>query len=99
MRYHKNLTRKQLLKFGWKKLLMMAASEFSRAKNLSGNGGGKEMESCLLRAKELLAVMETDSHVPNASGLKLQPLLRAMVNPFEVDPQKLYLKSMFLASK
>jgi len=99
MRYHKNLTRKQLLKYGWRKLLMMAASEFSRAKSLSDKSGGKEIKSCLLRAKELLAVMETDSQVPSASGLKLQPLLRAMANPFDVDPQKLYLKSMSLSSK
>ena len=78
---------------------MMAASEFSRAKSLSDNGGGDEIKSCLLRAKELLAVMETDNRISGASGLKLQPLLRAMVEPFDVDPRKLYLKSMLLASR
>ena len=78
---------------------MMAASEFSRAKSLSDNGGGKELKSCLLRAKELLAVMETDSRIPSSSGLQLQSLLRSMVNPFDTDPNKLYLKSMSLATK
>ena len=77
---------------------MMAASEFSRAESLSHNGGGKEKESCLLRAKELMGIMETDDRVPRSSDLKLQPLLRVMVNPFEADPKRLYSISMRLAS-
>ena len=98
MRYHKNLTRKDLLKYGWKRLLMMAASEFSRADSLSNNGGGKELKSCLLRAKELLAVMETDLSIPQSSAIKLQQITRAMVRPFEADPKGLYSQSMRLAS-
>lgn len=98
MRYHKNLRRKDLLKYGWKKLLMMAASEFSRAKNLSDNGGGKEIKSCLLRAKELLAVLETDPAIPISPALKLQKITRIMVRPFDIDPRSLYSKSMRLAS-
>lgn len=98
MKYHKSLTRKELLRLGWRKLLMMAASEFSRAQSLSQNGGGKEVKSCLLRAKELLGIMETDNKIPQASGLRLLPLLRDMVNLFEIDPKKLYSRSMRLAS-
>jgi len=78
---------------------MMAASEFSRADSLSHNGGGKEKESCLLRAKELLGIMETDGSIPQAFGLKLLPILREMVNPFDIDPKSLYSRSMHLASR
>ncbi len=98
MMYHKNLKRKDLLKYGWKKLLMMAASEFSRAESLSKNGGGKELKSCLLRAKELLAVLETDSSIPSSCALKLQQIMRMMVDPFKASPKNLYNRSMRLAS-
>jgi hypothetical protein len=98
MRYHKNLTRKDLLKYGWKKLLMMAASEFSRAESLSNNGGSKELKSCLLRAKELLGVMETDSSIPSSQGAKLFHLTKSLVNPFKINPKRLYNKSMGLVS-
>ena len=97
MMHHKNLTRKDLLKYGWKKLLMMAASEFSRAESLSKNGGGKELKSCLLRAKELLAVLETAPSIPQSSALELKKITRAMVDPFSVNPEVLYNKSMRLA--
>jgi hypothetical protein len=98
MKYHKNLTRKQLLEYGWKKLLMMAASEFSRAESLSNNGGGKELRSCLLRAKELLAVMETDPSIPSSSGIRLFRFTKALISPFEINPKTLYNKSMELVS-
>lgn len=98
MRYHKNLTRKDLLKYGWKKLLMMAASEFSRAGSLVDSGGGRELKSCLLRAKELFSVLETDLSIPQAPALKLQQIARDMVDPFDVNPEKMYHKSMMLAS-
>jgi len=78
---------------------MMTASEFSRAESLSHIGGGKEKESCMLRAKELLGIMETDSRIPQVFGLKLLPILREMTNPFDVDPKSLYIRSMFLASE
>ena len=99
MKYHKNLTRKDILKYGWKKLLMMAASEFSRAESLSNNGGGKELRSCLLRAKELMAILETDHSIPSSDGSRLFKLTKEMVNPFKIDPQNLYNKSMRLASQ
>ena len=98
MMYHNNLSRKDLLKYGWKKLLMMAASEFSRAESLSGNGGGKELKSCLLRAKELLGVLETDSSIPSAQALKLQKIMKMMVDPFKANPKMLYKRSMHLAA-
>ncbi|MBN2057699.1 MAG: hypothetical protein JW782_02765 [Candidatus Saganbacteria bacterium] len=98
MIYHKNLTRKDLLKYGWKKLLMMAASEFSRATSLSKNGGGKELRSCLMRAKELFSVLETDPSIPTDHGLQLQKLARKMIDPFKADPKSLYNKSMRLSS-
>lgn len=98
MKYHKNLTRKELLKYGWKKLLMMAASEFSRAESLSNNGGGRELRSCLLRAKELMAVMETDPSIPLSSGSRLFLLTKALVRLFEINPKTLYNRSMELVS-
>lgn len=77
---------------------MMAASEFSRAESLSNNGGGKELKSCLLRAKELLAVLETDTSIPYSQALELQKVMKTMIDPFKVNPKNLYKKSMRLAS-
>lgn len=98
MRYHKNLTRKDLLKYGWKKLLMMVASEFSRAESLSNNGRGKELKSCLLRAKELLGVAETDYSIPPSCGLKLYRFTKALVRPFKINPKSLYKRAMDFVS-
>lgn len=98
MKYHKNLTRKALLKHGWQKLLMMAASEFSRADSLANNGGGKELRSCLLRAKELLGITETDPSIPSLKGIKIFALTRSLVDPSTVVPKTLYNRSMALAS-
>jgi hypothetical protein len=98
MIYHKNLTRKDLLKYGWKKLLMMAASEFSRADSISNNGGGKEYESCFLRAKELLAVLETDRSIPAQSGLKLNKFIKMTIAPSNIRAKTIYHKAMALAA-
>ncbi|MBU0686522.1 MAG: hypothetical protein KKB81_01530 [Candidatus Margulisbacteria bacterium] len=98
MKYHKNLTRKDLLKYGWKKLLMMAASEFSRAESLANNGGGKELKSCLLRGKELLGITETDPSIPSSKGVRIFNLTRSLVSPVAVAPKTLYRIAMRLAA-
>ena len=94
MRYHKQLTRKKLLKYGWKKILLMAASEFSRAESLSDNGGGRELKNCLLRAKELLGVTESDHTIPNKQALNLLKITRQMADMSNVNPGKIYKLSM-----
>ncbi len=98
MKYHKKLQRTDLLRYGWRTILMMAASEFSRASNLAANGGGKERQNCLLRAKELLGVMETDGSIPKTTASKLLALTNIMKDPFLADPSSMYKKSMQLAS-
>ena len=98
MKYHKKLNRTDLLKYGWKTILMMAASEFSRASNLSRNGGGKELKGCLLRAKELLGVIEIDPSIPQAAGIKLAGLANKLIEPSRINLKTLYNQSMSLAS-
>ena len=75
---------------------MMAASELSRAESLSHNGG-KELKSCLLRAKEILGVLEIDPIIPSAIAIKLIPMMKQMVVPAEANPRILYKKAMLLA--
>lgn len=98
MKYHKKLTRKDLLKYGWKKLLMMTASEFSRANSLANNGGGKELKHCLLRAKEIFSVLETDPSIPSQTGLKLIPIARSLIDLAKSKSGYLYTKAMDIAS-
>ena len=77
---------------------MMVASEFSRAESLSNNGGGKELKNCLLRAKELFGVLETDASIPVATARKLLPLTKELLTPLKANPGSLYNKAMRLAS-
>ena len=77
---------------------MMAASEFSRANSLANDGGGKEMQNCLLRAKELLGVAETDPSIPQTTGIKLFNLTNKLLKFPKLDPKLLYDQSMALAS-
>ena len=98
MKYHKKLSRTDLAKYDWKIILMMAASEFSRANSLSGKGNGKELVNCLMRAKELLGILEINPAIPKATAAKILPLTLQMVNPLKVDPFYMYKNSMALAS-
>ena len=77
---------------------MMAASEFSRASNLANHGSGKELQNCLLRAKELLGVIETDPTIPPPSAIKLLGLSKKLTKPLHINPKSLYNQSMSLAS-
>jgi len=98
MKYHKKLKRTDLLKYSWKQILMMAASEFSRADSLcSGLGASKskELDNCLLRAKELIGVLEIDPTISQSSALVLLTMIKALSNP---DPKTLYLQAMQLAA-
>ena len=95
MKYHKKLTRTALQKYNWQQILMMAASEFSRADSLFNNGKGKELENCYLRAKELIGVLEIDDSIPPHSALTLLKLTRTMKN---LDPGTLYNQAMQLAT-
>ncbi len=94
MKYHKKLKRTDLLKYNWKQILMMAASEFSRADSL-GASKGKELNNCLLRAKELIGVMEIDPTIPQSSALALLAMTKTLANP---DSKTLYLQAMKLAA-
>ncbi|MEA3493734.1 MAG: hypothetical protein U9R38_05045 [Candidatus Margulisiibacteriota bacterium] len=85
MKYHKKLKREDLLKYGWKNILRMTASELSRAHSLSKNGGGKELEMCFLRAKELFGVLEVDSSLRPATAIKLLPIMRKLSSTTEIE--------------
>ena len=98
MKYHKKLKRTDLLKYNWKQLLMMAASEFSRADSLFKNGQGRELDNCLLRAKELLGVLEIDPSIPQAPAIELQTMTKQMTSLNAAASKTLYSKAMALAS-
>jgi hypothetical protein len=53
--------------------MKMVASEFSRAARLKGKSS--EVENCILRAKELLGVLESNSAIPARIGLKLLSII------------------------
>ena len=87
---------------------MMAASEFSRADSLSKNGPsmpsnfealgankGKEINNCLLRAKELIGILEIDPTIPQSSARALLAMIKTLTHP---DPKTLYLQAMQLAA-
>jgi len=100
MRYHKKLLRTKLEQLSWKIVLQMIASELSRALHLKKNGGRKEVENCLLRAKELLGVLESSSKIPAEIGLKLLPIMKEFINYNYIPPKEfkcLYNKCMLLS--
>ena len=97
MKYHKKLKREVALKYGWRKLLLMIASELSRANSLSQDGGGAEVNMCLMRAKELLGVLEIDPSLPPNIGLSLLPILKKRFPSFRRNYATLYNKFMTLA--
>ena len=74
MKYHRKLLRAQLERLPWSTVVGMVASELSRAEHLRGAGG--ETESCILRAKELLGVLESAPAIPVKAGIKLLSVIK-----------------------
>jgi hypothetical protein len=97
MKYHKKLTREQLLKYGWRTMLQMAASEFSRASSLV-KGGGPEVEMCQNRAKEIIGVIESERSLPSNIGQQLMGIINDVVNAPRKNYQAYYDQLMQLAS-
>ncbi|MFH1709907.1 MAG: hypothetical protein ABH860_02400 [bacterium] len=98
MKYHKKLTRKDVAKQGWNRIILMIASELSRADHLSKNGGGAEVETCILRAKELFGVLESEPSLPYNIGRRLLTMLHKITRPSKIQYGKLYNSFMALAS-
>ena len=98
MKYHKKLARKDVAKQGWNRMLLMIASELSRADHLSKNGGGAEVKMCVLRAKELFGVLESESSIPSRIADHLLTILAELIKPANIKFRKLYDDFMALAS-
>jgi len=98
MKYHKKLTREDVAKQGWNRIILMIASELSRAKHLSRNGGGSEVEMCISRAKELFGVLESEPSLPDNIGKSLFAMLYKITGPTKIQYGKLYNGFMALAS-
>ena len=97
MKYHKQLTREQLLQYGWKTMLQMAASEYSRANSLFKQGG-PEVEMCQNRAKEIIGVIESEKSLPSSIGQQLMAIINDVVNAPRKNYQSYYDQLMQLAS-
>lgn len=98
MKYHRKLTRVAVSRQGWERIVLMIASELSRADHLSKNGGGAEVEMCVLRAKELFGVLESESSVPFKAAKRLLLMLKEFAKPSNIGYGKLYNNLMALAS-
>ena len=98
MKYHKKLTREDVARQGWNKILLMIASELSRAGHLSKNGGGKEEKMCVSRAKELIGVLESEPSLPSKIALTLLKTLDNFSQPSKNKYEYLYNNFMTLAS-
>jgi hypothetical protein len=96
MKYHKKLERKDLLKHGWARILMMIASELSRSAHLPQKS--KEARSSYLRAKELLGVLESDPGLPDDKAAKMSAYSRSFTDYYSLDAGKLYGKFMKLSA-
>jgi hypothetical protein len=98
MKYHKKLSREDVAKQGWNRIILMIASELSRAKHLSRNGGGIEVEMCISRAKELFGVLESEPSLPDNIGKGLFAMLYKITRPTKIQYGNLYNRFMALAS-
>ena len=98
MKYHKKLTREDVAKQGWRRILLMTASELSRADHLSKNGGGKEVEMCVSRAKELFGVLESEPSLPLKIAHSLLAMLNEITKSSDIKYGKLYNNFMALSS-
>ena len=98
MKYHKKLSREDVAKQGWDRIVLMIASELSRADHLSKNGGGLEVTMCVLRAKELFGVLESMPSLPSTIARRLFETLSQIIKPSKTQYRKLYNRFMALAS-
>jgi hypothetical protein len=98
MKYHKKLTREDIAKQGWNRMLLMIASELSRADHLSKNGGGTEVKMCVSRAKELFGVLESEPSLPSKIAHSLLSMLNEIRKSSNIKYGKLYNNFMTLAS-
>jgi hypothetical protein len=96
MKYHKKLERRDVLKHGWARVLMMIASELSRSAHLPQKS--KEAISSYLRAKELLGVLESDPDLPNNKASKMLLYYRSFNDHYSFNAGKLYTQFMKLSS-
>ena len=78
MKYHPNLQPARLRAMPWYRQLAMVDSELSRACNLLKQGGGAEVSGCLMRARELMGVLESQPVIPEEYGPKLLDVTRLM---------------------
>jgi len=98
MKYHKKLTREDVSKQGWTRIILMIASEMSRADHLSRNGGGAEVGMCVLRAKELFGVLESEPSIPENIAKRLVTMIDEIMKPSNIRYGKLYNNFMAFAS-
>lgn len=98
MKYHKKLTREEVAKQGWNRIILMIASEFSRADHLSKNGDGSEVKACVLRARELFGVLESEKNIPSNIASNLLVILKEIARPSNLKYGKLYNNFTALAS-
>ena len=101
MRYHRNTSAARVRAWPPAVQLGHAASELSRATSMLESGDGERARTALLRARELLGVLETSPALPEAWGGPLLDLVRglSMKNPGTADPASLrsiYGKAMAL---
>ncbi len=83
---------------GWARIVLMIASELSRADHLSKNGGGKEVGMCVSRAKELFGVLESEPKLPSTIANRLLATLKELTKPSNIKFSRLYNNFMALAS-
>ena len=96
MKYHKQLKRNDILKYGWARMLMMIASELSRSAHLPQRS--KEFRSSYLRAKELLGVLESAPGLPEKKASQLLLYYRSFIDYQSVDAGQLYEQFMGLSA-
>ncbi|MFH1726160.1 MAG: hypothetical protein ABII00_16245 [Elusimicrobiota bacterium] len=78
MKYHKHLSAERVRRMPWRTQVGMIASELSRVRHLSDQGGGPEVTGCLHRARELLGVLDSVPGLPREAAPKLAELAREL---------------------
>jgi len=86
-----------MLSYGWKTMLQMAASEFSRANSMLRQGG-PEIEMCQNRAKEIIGVLESEISLPSNIGQQLMAIINDVINTPRKNYRSYYDQLMQLAS-
>jgi len=86
----------------WKTQVGMVASELGRTARLTETGGGPEVSGCLLRARELMGVLESLPTIPSETGLILsriaEQLARGRLQDAPSKAQDLYCRLMAVYS-